>query len=505
MKAYYKKSKSIKIFWLSQNEFNKNSLCSRDYRELQTLNSNISILSDFISSKSTWKEIGSNSYMKKSKYRFLKTVNISDWFLLNEARVEYCKPENKIFPKKWDILIVKDGWWDGLWEVWYYNLDNENNYDSLSSWLIRVSLKKEKKFYILWLLKSKHFKTYLDLNTAQGSTIRHSKQVALDYEVPFPTTNNYEEPEKIEKLVSLIVQNLIDKEEQIKRKNEIIDEKIEKELRENQVEWKVFNSYKYTKIRDILDKWRLDSDIYSEKVREIEFITENYKNWSSFISDNFKYNRGQNLQVSQIWDSYYSDIPKDNFYRIFTNIEMQDNRTLSWFRYIWNKNKLMTLPDNWVMLSADWMIVWRSFFRDKFENTITNIHPWVIIPLKKEYPIYKRVFLSVYLSYLKNIRYLEKIKDKANWGGIKKWHLDKWIKIPNFEDSKQEEISKEYYNKVDKNNDLDFENYLEKEKTRNKELWIFQLNMELFSLREVLEDLIDKIVMNEKIDISFDY
>lgn len=503
MKTYYKKNKSIKISWLSKKEFNKNSLCSKDYRELLILNNNKTLLSDFITSKSTWKEIGSDSYMKRSKYRFLKTVNISDWFLIDEARVEYCKPDNKIFPKKWDILIVKDGWWSWLWEVWYYNIDNENNFDSLSSWLIRVSLKKEKKFYILWLLKSKHFKTYIDLNTAQGSTIRHSKQISLEYEVTFPSINNHLEPEKIEKFVSLIVQNLIDKEEQIKSKNEIIDEKIEKELRENQVSWKVFNPLKYTRITDIKDKWRLDSDIYSEKVREIEFITENYIKGCSYISDNFKYNRWPNLAISVIWNSYYSDTPKSNFYRIFTNIEMQDNRTISWFRYIWNKNKLMTLPDNWVMLSADWMIVWRSFFWDKFENTITNIHPWVIIPLKKEYPISKRVFLSVYLSFLKNIWYLAKIKDKSNWWWLKKWHLDKWIKIPNFPDLKQEEIAKEYYNKVEKNNDLDFDNYLEKEKARNKELWIFQLNMELFSLREILEDVIDRIVMDKKIDINF--
>lgn len=158
MKTYYKKNKFIMISWLSKKDFNKNSLCSKDYRELLTLNKNLFPLSDFITSKSVWKEIGSESYMKKSKHRFLKTVNISDWFLLDEARVEYCKPENKIFPREWDILIVKDGWWNWLWEIWYYNLDNENNYDSLSSWLIRVTIKKEKKFYILGLLKSQHFK-----------------------------------------------------------------------------------------------------------------------------------------------------------------------------------------------------------------------------------------------------------------------------------------------------------------------------------------------------------
>lgn len=504
MKTYIKKNNFIKISWLSKKDFNKNSLCSRDYREILEKNKNKIPLSEFIVSKSTWKEIGSDSYMKKSNYRFLKTVNISKNFLLDESRVEYCKPENKIFPQKWDILIVKDGWWDWLWEVSYYNLDNKNWFDSLSSWVIRVAVDKTKIFYILWLLKSTHFKTFVDLNTAQGSTIRHSKQIALDYKIPFPTEKNNQNPEKIENLISLIVQNIIDKEEQIKIKNQIIDEKIEKELKENQKE-EINLTKKVIKISDINKKWRLDSDIYSKKVIEIEYITENYKNWFSFIWENFKYNRWQNLQVSQIWDSYYSNIPKKNFYKIFTNIEMQDNRTISGFRYIWNKNNLMTLPDYWIMFSADWMIVWRSFFYDKMENTITNIHPWIITSIKKDYPIFKRVFLSVYLSFLKNIDYLEKIKDKSNWWWLKKWHLDNFIKIPNFPDSKQQEIAREYYNKIEKNLDLNFENYLEKEKARNSELGIFQLNMELFSLREVLEKLIHQIIMDEKIEIDFNY
>ena len=52
--------------------------------------------------------------------------------------------------------------------------------------------------------------------------------------IPFPTTTNHLNPEKVEALVSLIVQNIIDKEEQIKIKNKQIDELIEKELRDNQ-------------------------------------------------------------------------------------------------------------------------------------------------------------------------------------------------------------------------------------------------------------------------------
>ena len=79
------------------------------------------------------------------------------------------------------------------------------------------------------------------------------------------------------------------------------------------------------------------------------------------------------------------------------------------------------------------------------------------------------------------------------------------ISIPNFPEEKRQEIARQYYNKVEKNTDLTFENYLEKEKERNSKLWIFQLNMELFELRETLENLIDKIIMNKEINVDFWY
>lgn len=119
--------------------------------------------------------------------------------------------------------------------------------------------------------------------------------------------------------------------------------------------------------------------------------------------------------------------------------------------------------------------------------------------------IYKRIFTSLFLSYLKNIWFLEKIKDKSNWWWIKKEHLDNRIKIPNFPDSKQQEIAQLYYNPLAKNTTLSFSDYLILEQNRNHEIGIFQLNMEIFALREQLETLVHKIVMEEKIEIDLNY
>ncbi len=67
---------------------------------------------------------------------------------------------------------------------------------------------------------------------------------------------------------------------------------------------------------------------------------------------------------------------------------------------------------------------------------------------------------------------------------------------------KQKEIAKSYYNKVDGLANISLDNYLAEHKKRNQKLGIFQLNIEIFVLKEKLENLVDKIVMDEKIDIQ---
>jgi hypothetical protein len=145
------------------------------------------------------------------------------------------------------------------------------------------------------------------------------------------------------------------------------------------------------------------------------------------------------------------------------------------------------------LLAADGMIVGRSFFFDEMPNTITNIHPWVITAKDKAQPQFKSVFLSVFLSYLKNIGYLEKIKDKSNGGGLKKSHVEKWIKVPLFPDLVQEEIARHYFNVVPP---LTSTATLAQQMTRNAKLGIFQLNMEALKLREQLAVKVEDIILN---------
>lgn len=465
----------------------RTSLSPSDYRTIQTPVTTrlLSTLTKNAKGQ-TGREIGSASYMPRSPYRFLKTVNINDSIVLDETKIEYCRPTiGAVKPKCGAILVAKDGGGQGLGECCVYEARTGFT-DYISAGVLCLEFHdQDLRNYVLGMLKSAHFREYLDGVTPGGSTIRHSKLLALNYEVPWSDDITKR------KAVSDLVSTLIDMEQQIATKNVAIDVQIAEELNAGYVNGA--SKIQMPSRTEILTTTRLDAGIYTDLVRATNNLIENYNGGFFHIPDFFRANRGQNLQVTSIGESYYSDSEKAGFYRLFTNVEMTDQRTITGFRWLGNKRKLSTLPKNCVMLAADGMIVGRSFFFDELPNTITNIHPWVITAKDVKSPRYKSVFLSIFLSYLKNIGYLEKIKDKSNGGGLKKNHVEKWIKVPKFSDAKQKEIAQHYYNALQP---LPPTATLAEHRKRNAELGIYQLNMELLQKREELATLVRDIIVN---------
>ena len=475
---YIKEERTVKS--IQNKNFARYSLSPRDYRTLNIQNPNLKFLSDFVIKHFVGKEIGAEAYARiKTKYRFLKTSNIQSSCLLDDSSTEYMFPCGKkgCYPQKNDILIAKDGNGDGLGEACLYTFDNIDHHDMISSGIHCLRIDEKYLFYVLAFIKSKYFKAYFDLNTAQGSTIRHGKDISLKFQIPFPNQKNRE---SIEKYVSLLMQDIIDKEMQINKKNNQIDALISGELSKTQKESNYV--WKYPHKEDILNEGRLDTGLYCQKYKQIEHLVRNYLYGAESLLSKYTYKRGQNLQISQIGLSIYSKEQKNNFYRLLTNTELKDNRTISCFRYLGNANKLDVIGTNIVLLSADGTIG-RSIFVDSLNNTITNIHMWLLSKIKgNNENIYENIFLSCYLSWLRNNGFFEYIKDKANGGGIKENHLKKYIFVPNFPDEIQKKISSLYYSLVPKNKNISLDDYLENTRRRNDRLGIFQLNLELFDL-----------------------
>src|SRR4029077_13271037 len=83
------------------------------------------------------------------------------------------------------------------------------------------------RYYLFSFLKHPLFKAQLLAMAPRGATITHAKTLWLDCFIPFP---NQDDSERVEKVVSVLMRAVIDKELEIRRKNRVIDQIIESEI-----------------------------------------------------------------------------------------------------------------------------------------------------------------------------------------------------------------------------------------------------------------------------------
>lgn len=319
---------------------------------------------------------------------------------------------------------------------------------------------------------------------------RMDRESLCKMKIPFPTLKNNKKPEEVEALVSLLVQNIIDKEGQIKLKNTQIDELIEKELKENQKPSASFK-YSYPKISEIKAETRLDTGLYGQPFKQTDFLIKNYKNGFRNLKEFVvKFYSGSTPEFFEKQEGDYPYFIRPTEYnekRVFTDLKkIHFDPSISKYRI--DATEGIILP------------------RKGGTNTILKPEDFkVLIGDSVKFGTFKNIdvsFLACFLSSNLIKSQLEKVKAKTNGGSLTEDSLNN-IPIPNFPEEKQRKIAKLYYNKLPANEGLNLKNYLEMEKARNSELGIFQLNMEIFSLREKLEEIIHKIIMEEEIEINF--
>ena len=480
-----------------------------------TNNSNMHILSNLLNGVFKGEDLEEKDFLNfKTSSKYLKTASLTgDNYLLDETTnntFEYINPNlNKSFQKrnriirKYDILYTSTGSNNRIGDCALAPNDLNHNF---SSHIFKLDLKKSiNKFYLFALLKSNYGKEACDLEIPKAGIMRRGGKRFLNLKIPFPTNKNNNNTKEVEELISSIVQNIIDKEEQIKEKNKLIDGKIEIELKENQKSDKF--SYSYPKVGKIRENnLRFDTGLFEKNFNKFDFLINNYTNGAFVLKDkNYEVFRGQNLQITNIGRSYYSKQKlNDKFYTVILSSNISEDSVVTGKGYLGNIKKLKLIePEDIIFCSRGAQFGRGAVFPEIEKSTITNIDNMHI--RNKTSNLSEKVFLCQFLRYLRKNKHLYKIAIFGNGSfSFTKYHLSD-LSFPKFPESKQKEISKIYYHKVDKNKDLTFENYLNKEKSRNKQIGIFQLNTDIFNLKDILENLIHKIVTEEKIEISFNY
>ena len=263
----------IKVKDLIKNNF---KLAPSNYKKINVDLTKLEEISKYIYKIEKGAEVGSQEYVDKSNFNFLRTAAFNENTLslkIDNNSLINITPKSFINNnlKKNDILICKDS------NVGEVSILSENMEKTMySSGINKIIFKEHPKYYFA-LIKNDNFKEQLNKMIPKGSTIKHAKDLYLKCKVPIVTNK------RLIKYIEDLVDIIVNKEKEIKNKKYIIDKYIENEICINQNEENYL--YTYPTIRDIRKISRLDTGNYTNEFKEIEYKIKNYKNGFFYIEE----------------------------------------------------------------------------------------------------------------------------------------------------------------------------------------------------------------------------
>lgn len=484
---------------------NNYSLSATQYKTLCIKNKNIKKLSELIERPLTRTdlgvEIGSNAYIDSSSYFFLKTKGLQkESYLIDENKesVQPMIPNNfvQMNLQKDDIIISKDS---NVGEIIILDKDYPNY--MLSSALYKLPIAKN-KLYILAFIKSDLFREQIDFLVPRGATIRHGKTKFLDCYIPFPNTSEEEKNNNVIRYVELLMRAIINKEIEIKNKYNVIQNNIQDELKSNQLSNNF--KYKYPSINEIISLNRMDSCLYTKDFKEKQYLIDNYSNGSKTVKElGFDFVRGNNLAVSVIGKSIYSDKYYNGFNTLILPKNITKYGTLNKLQYLGNKSKLLYLKQGAIIFGAEGNEKGRSYImiEDK-KNVITNFHGLSLY--NKNNNLQKSIFIKLFLDYFRAQGLIDSFAVGGNGGSLSIKYWDN-LKFPNFPDSVEKSITNLYHNSsaIYNSSSCTLDNFLAYDNQFNKDAGIYELDKSLKYLQDKLKKVIEDITNDVEINIEF--
>lgn len=477
----------------------KNSYCCSplNYVRVNIKNSNHCLLKDLLERKlkSSDKgiEVGSRSYISKSQFFFIRTKSIqSDSFLpqfISDSVVPILPSIFKNYDlKENDILISKDS---NIGESVILDKDYPNY--MISGGIYKLPINKL-KYYIFAFLKNDFFIKQLHFMASKGSTIRHAKTLFLDCKIPFP---NQADKSKVIDYVEILVTAIINKEKEIKRKSDMIFSTIEEELLKNQKTKK----FKYTlpDIQELILKSRIDTGIYTENFRKIEFLVKNYKKGYYFIdSKNIRSgstperrNIGKNDSYNFKWltPTHFSDY---GTIAIEEKINCEKN----------NLNSDAMLLVNRTSKGGQGEYVGMAIYYDieKEGKAHHNQGIYRVVGYKKA----KLKFMTCYMNFPLIRKYCGNLSVGSKMKEIKSSQF-LTIPFPDFPEEMQLKISMFYQNFIKYNKIISIGDFLNNDDRWNKQAGIYELDKSIRRCKQQLNNIIERIVVDEKVKIDFSF
>ena len=492
----------VPIFTTFKNIKDKNyTFSASQYKSFQSINTNVKPVSAFLDRKLTrddlGREVGSESYVDKSPYHFIKTKALQEESYLLDVTKESVKsitPQSYIEMglKKGDLLISKDS---NVGEAVILDRDYPNT--MLCGGIYKLPVSKN-KYYLLAFIKSDVFRQQIDFLVPRGSTIRHGKTKFLECVIPMPNKN----AEATIKYVELLMQSIINKEIEIDNKYKLILKKIREELELNQGDKKY--KYELPSINEIMKLDRMDSSLYSDDFRKKEYLISNYKKGLSSIKElGFKIARGQNLQISNIGKSIQTNVYNEGYYTLILPKFLSRYGTVNKQEFLGNPNKLKTLKKGDIIFGAEGNEKGRSLvIIEEQDRAITNIHG--ITLSQKEHNLTKGIFIKLFLDYYRACGMIDAYAVGGNGGSLAIKYWD-YLKFPNFPINKEVEIVRMYHNDeitytAEK---CTLDNFLYYDNLFNEKAGIYELDKSMKYLQAKMNQAIIDIVDDIEVKIEF--
>lgn len=416
----------------------KKSFSSSNYSEIFIPNKNQKALKDFLDDDKpfiTGIEPGSNAYVKYSDIYFLRNSCI-DLFNLTQQndKLIYLNPRhsysNELVNK--DVLLCKDA---NIGDACLFLEEQKKCF--ISSGVVKLNFKNDlDKFYCLAMMRDTYFRDQLYALTPKGSTIKHAGDKFLQCKLPAITK---EIEGYLDEIKNLIL-NLAYCESISYQKMNQIERIFLDELKINEA--KINHETSFDSVSEVL---RLDSGMFSEEVKKIQYAVENYINGSLSLEDfGFKLKRGPNLAKRDLGRSVQSNQYRDNFNVLIYPSDISDNGYVLKQSYLGARNEVSFMTKGDILFSAEGTVGKTFIVCDESLKFTTNFHGIILSKLGKDIPFEKSIILGCYLIFLRKFGFFEKISVGGQGGSFAIQYWD-YLKVPNIPKDLYDQFTNLYY------------------------------------------------------------
>lgn len=432
---------------------------------------------------------------KKEQYNYseIGDIDVSSGMIDHNCYFGINVPsENPKECQKGDIMVSTVRTYRG--GVGFVSEDLKEHCCSPAILVIRTVDDKVTKEYLLAILRSDFFIEQILGFQTRGMYPRLDRDAMKKVLIPIP------KDEKIIAYTSALMRACLNKQQLIRKRHDTILKIIDKELVENQKQ-NVF-SYNLPRLSDLNEVERLDASLYKLFFKKGVFPILNYKNgYSPLTEQDLELIPGPSLELKLLGTRIDSDRYVKGFYRLITPKQITNYGTIRSEEYIGTPAKIANIQFGDILFGESG--TGRTMvFLDTDKNTINNAHAH-ILRTKRENDLNRVITIRSILQYYKEIGLTDCMTVGGSGGHLSPSYFNR-IMIPNFPESKQKEIASLYYNSKEYNTSVfTLENFMEKDNEFNSDAGIYELDKTAKQLKQILNYVIDAIVNENDVQISF--